>query len=90
MTALPVMAGPKDRTQRGETALSTAPKPIAEGDRVTFTTNGGRIDATGTVAIVWTNYGTQVARVAADPNPLVRPGCHIVNVADLKPIRGAR
>lgn len=62
----------------------------AEGDRVTFTTNDGRTNATGTVAIVWTNNGTQIARVAADPNPSVRPGCHIVNVADLKQIRSAR
>lgn len=67
-----------------------ASKPIAEGDRVTFFTNGGRSEATGTVTGIWTNSGTQVARVVADPNPLVRPGCHIVNVADLKRIRGAR
>lgn len=68
----------------------TSTHQATEGDRVTFTTSDGHSDATGTIALVWTNNGTQVARVAADPNPSVRPGCHIVNVADLKPIRGAR
>lgn len=68
----------------------SASKPITEGDRVTFFANRGLVDATGTVRATWTEHGTQVARVEVDPAPFVLSGSHIVDIADLKRIRGAR
>lgn len=70
--------------------MKTVPKPIAEGDRVEFLSGGSIWPATGTVKGIWTEYGIQVARVEADPDPFVLSGSHQIDVADLKRIRGPR
>lgn len=72
--------------------MATVQTPIAEGDHVEFYTSSSYPwPATGTVERTWTEDGTQVASVLADPDPFVLSAIpYVIELADLKRIRGAR